>query len=88
MFRPCNILLLLGGINQALHLSNTPAVLNRPVMIMGADVTHAPSDQQDKKGSIAAVVASMDQKASQYKCEIRFQVSNFSVVQSQPSFVQ
>lgn len=28
-----------------------------------------------KKGSIAAVVASMDQKASQYKCEIRFQGS-------------
>jgi len=65
----------LGGVNQALHSDNTPSILRTPVMIMGADVTHAAADQKDKKTSIAAVVASMDAKASQYKCEIRFQDS-------------
>ena len=64
----------LGGTNQTLHSSNTPHILARPVMIMGADVTHAAPDQKGIKPSIAAVVASMDPKASQYECEIRIQV--------------
>ena len=64
----------LGGTNQTLHSSNTPHILSRPVMIMGADVTHAAPDQKGIKPSIAAVVASMDPKASQYECEIRIQV--------------
>ena len=64
----------LGGTNQTLHSSNTPHLLSRPVMIMGADVTHAAPDQKGVKPSIAAVVASMDPKASQYECEIRIQV--------------
>ena len=67
----------LGGVNQALHSDNTPHLLRKPVIIMGADVTHAAADQKDKKTSIAAVVASMDAKASQYKCEVRFQVGWF-----------
>ena len=64
----------LGGTNQTLHKENTPNILSRPVMIMGADVTHAAPDQKGIKPSIAAVVASMDPKASQYECEIRIQV--------------
>ena len=64
----------LGGTNQTLHSSNSPHLLSRPVMIMGADVTHAAPDQKGVKPSIAAVVASMDPKASQYECEIRIQV--------------
>ena len=64
----------LGGTNQTLDRSNSPHILSQPVMIMGADVTHAAADQV--KPSIAAVVASMDPKASQYECEVRFQVSH------------
>ena len=66
----------LGGTNQMLHSSITPKVLlDQEVMIMGADVTHPASDFKGRKPSIAAVVGSMDPKASQYKCEIRFQVN-------------
>jgi len=63
----------LGGTNQMLHTSNTPSILQRPVIIMGADVTHPASDFKSSKPSIAAVVGSMDSKASQYLCEIRLQ---------------
>ena len=65
----------LGGTNQTLHRSNTPHILSSPVMIMGADVTHASRDQKGTKPSIAAVVASMDPRASQYECQVRFQVT-------------
>jgi eukaryotic translation initiation factor 2C len=64
----------LGGTNQILHSSISPKIFTKPVMIMGADVTHPASDFKGTKQSIAAVVGSMDPKASQYKCEIRFQV--------------
>ena len=64
----------LGGTNQILHTSISPKIFNKPVMIMGADVTHPASDFKGTKQSIAAVVGSMDPKASQNKCEIRFQV--------------
>ena len=43
-------------------------------MIMGADVTHPASDFKGGKPSIAAIAGSMDPRASQYACEIRFQV--------------
>ena len=65
----------LGGTNQMLHTSNTPSILQRPVIIMGADVTHPASDFKNTKPSIAAIVGSMDAKASQFLCEIRLQVS-------------
>jgi len=63
----------LGGTNQMLHTANTPNILEKPVIIMGADVTHPASDFKSSKPSIAAVVGSMDAKASQYLCEIRLQ---------------
>ena len=64
----------LGGTNQMLHTANTPNILQKPVIIMGADVTHPASDFKSLKPSIAAVVGSMDAKASQYLCELRLQV--------------
>ena len=57
-----------------LHTSNTPSILQIPVIIMGADVTHPASDFKNSKPSIAAIVGSMDAKVSQYLCEIRLQV--------------
>lgn len=43
---------------------------------MGADVTHPGTDQQNSgKASIAAVVGSIDPRASQYCAEIRIQAS-------------
>ena len=70
----------LGGTNQMLHTSNTPSILQRPVIIMGADVTHPSSDFKNSKPSIAAIVGSMDAKASQYLCEIRLQVWCFETL--------
>eukprot|EP00096_Caligus_rogercresseyi_P000908 TRINITY_DN1146_c0_g1_i5.p1 TRINITY_DN1146_c0_g1~~TRINITY_DN1146_c0_g1_i5.p1 ORF type:complete len:865 (+),score=267.54 TRINITY_DN1146_c0_g1_i5:793-3387(+) len=64
----------LGGTNQALPKSVRPAVMNRPNMIVGADVTH-PSPDQREKPSIAAVVASNDPNAALYNVQVRIQVS-------------
>ena len=61
----------LGGVNHA--LLTKPPIMNKPVMVMGADVTHpAPSDIA-KKPSIAAVVGSADSDVSQFNAEIRLQ---------------
>ena len=61
----------LGGVNHA--LLKKPFIMNKSVMVMGADVTHpAPSDIS-KKPSIAAVVGSTDSDVSQFNAEIRLQ---------------
>ena len=42
-------------------------------MFLGADVTHAPPSEMGEKPSIAAVVASVDAKASQYMTKVSVQ---------------
>ncbi len=69
----------LGGINQVIHEVSRPSLLTRPVMFMGADVTHPTPDQAKFKPSIAAVVASTDPNASNYNCEIRLQSGDGAV---------
>ena len=63
----------LGGINHVLSAKSKPAVLKRPVMVMGADVSHPAPESRGSKPSIAAVVASVDPRASRYEVEVRVQ---------------
>ncbi len=63
----------LQGTNQALHPSVAPPFMSKPIMFLGADVTHPPPDAIGAKPSIAAVVGSCDPKAAVYNCEIRLQ---------------
>ena len=61
----------LGGVNHALW--KRPPVMNRPVMVMGADVTHPGPRDDCRRPSIAAVVGSTDPNVSQFNVEIRLQ---------------
>jgi len=63
----------LGGINHVLAKACRPKMLKRPVMIMGADVSHPAPETRGVKPSIAAVVASIEPKAVQYEVEVRVQ---------------
>jgi len=59
-----------GGTNHGLFVR--PPVMKKPIIILGADVTHsAPSEF--KKPSIAAMVGSCNPEASEYFCEVRVQ---------------
>merc|ERR1719282_782993 len=63
----------LGGINHVLAKTCRPNIFRRPVMIMGADVSHPAPESRGIKPSIAAVVASVDPKAVSYEVEVRMQ---------------
>jgi len=63
----------LGGINHVLSKACRPKMLKRPVMIMGADVSHPAPETRGVKPSIAAIVASMEPRAVQYEVEVRVQ---------------
>jgi len=63
----------LGGINHVLSKSCRPKMLKRPVMIMGADVSHPAPESRGIKPSIAAIVASVEPRAIQYEVEVRVQ---------------
>ncbi|XP_046448978.1 protein argonaute-2-like isoform X2 [Daphnia pulex] len=79
----------LGGINNLISRDFRPKMLlNEQVIIMGADVTHPGADQQDSgKPSIAAVVGSVDPRASQYCCEIRIQKSKQEYIEDMENMV-
>eukprot|EP00092_Neocalanus_flemingeri_P072437 GFUD01089177.1.p1 GENE.GFUD01089177.1~~GFUD01089177.1.p1 ORF type:complete len:635 (+),score=195.98 GFUD01089177.1:285-1907(+) len=63
----------LGGINHVLSKGCRPNILKRPVMIMGADVSHPAPECRSFKPSIAAVVASVEPKAVNYEVQVRIQ---------------
>src|SRR5699024_7295983 len=61
-------------------LSHRPKVFNEPVIFLGADVTHPPAGD-NKKPSIAAVVASMDGHPSRYAATVRVQQHRQEIIQ-------
>ena len=63
-------------------------LLSEQVIIMGADVTHPGADRQEAgKPSIAAVVGSVDPRASQYCAEIRIQQSKQECIEDMEGMV-
>jgi len=80
----------LGGINHILGSKCRPQLLEVPVMILGADVTHPAPGQKGFKPSIAAIVASVDPQASQYEVESRVQDigQNEEVIQDMKNVVK
>ena len=63
----------LGGVNHVLSNCSRPSMLKRPIMIMGADVSHPAPESRGVKPSIAAIVASMEPKATNYEVQVRVQ---------------
>ncbi|XP_037052468.1 protein argonaute-2 isoform X4 [Bradysia coprophila] len=77
----------LGGINSILVPSIRPSVFNKPVIFLGADVTHPPAGD-NKKPSIAAVVGSMDAHPSRYAATVRVQQHRQEIIQELSSMVR
>ncbi|RWS30958.1 translation initiation factor 2C-like protein [Leptotrombidium deliense] len=62
----------LGGVNAIIGPKNTPSILKKRTMIIGADVTHpAPADRLSS--SVSAVVGSMDSNHIRYHSSISIQ---------------
>lgn len=76
----------LNGVNHAIANISRPKCLNRPCMIMGADVNHPSPDQRDRP-SYAAVTASHDPKAFQYNICWRLQQSTKEIIQDLENIV-
>ncbi|XP_066969095.1 protein argonaute-2-like [Macrobrachium rosenbergii] len=72
----------MGGINNTLPRQGSRFILDRPVMIMGADVNHAPASDKSGTPSIAAVVGSLDKFASRYAVEVCPQTSRKEMIEN------
>nr|WJM99327.1 AGO2 protein 2097 [Hypothenemus hampei] len=70
----------LNGINHTFADNVKPAILSRPFMIMGADVTHPGPDSRDIP-SVAAITASHDPKAFQYNICWRLQDPKVEIIE-------
>ena len=81
----------LAGTNHKLERNSRPKMFSEPVMILGADVTHAAAQFKGQKPSIAAVVGSVDPSAHmQYEVEIRVQETeqNEEMIQDMENIVK
>ena len=81
----------LAGTNHKLERNSRPKMFSEPVMILGADVTHAAAQFKGVKPSIAAVVGSVDPSAHmQYEVEIRVQETeqNEEMIQDMENIVK
>ncbi|KAF8788013.1 protein argonaute-4-like [Argiope bruennichi] len=63
-----------GGVNNSLTPGETPAIMRKPVIIIGADVTH-PGPSVEIKPSIAACVGSLDAYPSRYAVTLSAQTN-------------
>jgi eukaryotic translation initiation factor 2C len=70
----------LNGVNHMFASVSRPPCLHRPIMIVGADVSH-PSPHQTQIPSIAAVSASHDLTAFRYNIQIRLQPPKVEIIQ-------
>ncbi|XP_026820785.1 protein argonaute-2-like [Rhopalosiphum maidis] len=77
----------LGGINSILVPSIRPKVFNEPLLFLGAYVTHPPA-YDEKKQSIAGVVASMDAHPSRYAATVLLQQHRQENIQELSSMVK
>ncbi|CAN8002960.1 unnamed protein product, partial [Ixodes hexagonus] len=69
----------MGGINNGLLPAQKPEIFRKPIIIIGADVSHpAPGDRI--KPSIAACVGSLDSIPSKYRASIRVQIEDREAV--------
>lgn len=69
----------MGGINNGLLQTQKPDIFRRPLIIIGADVSHpAPGDRI--RPSIAACVGSLDSIPSKYRASIRVQIEDREAV--------
>lgn len=71
----------MGGINNTLGGNEQRLLLDRPVMIMGADVNHPPASDRSATPSVAAVVCSLDRYACKYTSEVRHQTSRKEMIE-------
>ncbi|KAI8354349.1 Piwi domain-containing protein [Mortierella sp. GBAus27b] len=62
----------LGGMNSHLANNMVPFLTSKPTILLGADVSH-PAPGDDVRPSIAALVGSMDARASRYAASVRIQ---------------
>ena len=76
----------LGGINHYLAPSQLPGA-DKDTMIIGLDVTHPSPGSASDAPSIAASVASVDGRFSQYRPSIRAQASREEMVSSLRSMI-
>ncbi|XP_077507380.1 protein argonaute-2-like [Amblyomma americanum] len=65
----------MGGINNSLLMQEKPKLLHRPVIVIGADVSH-PSPGDKIRPSIAACVGSLDSVPSKFHATIRVQIED------------
>ncbi|CAN8003154.1 unnamed protein product [Ixodes hexagonus] len=65
----------MGGTNNSLLSQEKPAIFQKPVIIIGADVTH-PSPGDKLRPSIAACVGSLDSIPSKFHASIRVQMED------------
>jgi eukaryotic translation initiation factor 2C len=70
----------LNGVNHIFAPVSRIPCLRRPIMIVGADVTH-PSPQQTEIPSIAAVSASHDSTTFRYNVQIRLQPPKTEIIE-------
>ncbi|RIA82435.1 Piwi domain-containing protein [Glomus cerebriforme] len=76
----------LGGMNSFLSPKQNPFLHEKPSILMGADVTHPPPGSS--RPSIAALCASMDDRASRYAASIRRQTSRTEIISELANMVK